>query len=64
MPRLNSCRFCDHHYIDHIYNMIKKPMPDCEWKEGPCHFPDCICKEYGDADNLKFLEEKYERNSL
>lgn len=66
MTRLNHCRFCDHHYIDHIFSLIERiDDPDFEWKQGPCHFPSCTCDEYGDADNLVFLEELYERkNSL
>lgn len=61
MTRLNNCRFCDHHYICHILSAYD--MPDCEWTEGKCNYTDCKCTEYGSEDNLKFLEEKYDRNN-
>jgi hypothetical protein len=61
---INQCRFCGHHRIAHLHWLLEPS--EGRWLEGKCNQGNdtCPCEDYGDVDNLKFLEEKYESNSL
>lgn len=60
MKSINQCRFCGHHLLAHLHWVNE---PEFNWIEGKCSQENytCLCTEYGDKDNLTYLEEKYDK---